>query len=85
MFLFGGIAVFLVTQLHGLGLTVRGKLAIALPLLAIMTAFYATFPETLGGLPRMAMILYTGSFLLAAVVWVLWAVSRPLQRARTPA
>lgn len=76
MFLFGGMSVFLITQLHGLGLSARARWAIALPMVAVMAAFYATFPDTLMGLPRMAMILYTGTFLMAAVVWLLILLSR---------
>lgn len=71
MFLFGGMGVFLITQLHGLGLPTRAKWAIALPIIAVMAVFYATYPETLMGLPRMALILYSGTFLMAAVVWLL--------------
>jgi hypothetical protein len=71
MFLFGGMGVFLVTQLHGLGLSARAKWAIALPLIAVMAVFYVTYPETLMGLPRMALILYSGTFVMAGVVWLL--------------
>jgi hypothetical protein len=71
MFLFGGVAVFLMTQLHGLGLSTRGKLAIAAPLVAVMAVFYVFYPQALPGLPRMAMILYTGTFLMAGLIWAL--------------
>lgn len=71
MFLFGGVAVFLITQLHGLGLGLKGKLAIALPLVAGMGAFYVLFPENLAGLPRIPMIMYIGTFIMAGLVWIL--------------
>jgi hypothetical protein len=71
MFLFGGTAVFLITQLHGIGLSTRGKLAVALPLLAVMGAFYAMYPENLAGVTRMPGVLYTGAFLMAGTVWLL--------------
>jgi len=79
MFLFGGIAVFLITQLHGLGLSRNGKLAIALPLIALMAAFYSFYPEHLIGVTRLPMIMYIGTFLMAIVVWLLIRFGRLLQ------
>ena len=79
MFLFGGVAVFLITQLHGLGLSVRARLAIAAPLIAVMTAFYLTMPEHVMGVTRLPMIMYLGTFLMAGVVWVLMRIA-PLLR-----
>jgi hypothetical protein len=76
MFLFGGIGIFLITHLHGLGLTTRGKWMIAVPLLLTLVAFYAVFPDTLIGVSRMPLILYTGTFIMAALVWVLMLVGR---------
>jgi hypothetical protein len=80
MFLFGGMAVFLITQMHGLGLSTRLKWAIALPLISIMVLFYSQFPQQLIGVTRMPMILYTGTFLMAAIVWVLVIIGRGLRR-----
>jgi len=71
MFLFGGLAVFLITQLHGLGLSTRGKWLLASPVLAAMVAFYALYPETLLGLPRLPAIMYSGTLLMFVVVWLL--------------
>jgi hypothetical protein len=85
MFLFGGVSVFLITQLHGLGLSTRGKWAVALPLLAVMAGFYAIFPETLLGLPRLALIFYTGTFLVAGIVWLLVRVARAAGATGLPA
>ena len=82
MFLFGGVAVFLITQMHGLGLSTRMKWAIALPLIGIMAAFYSQFPEVLMGVTRLPMILYIGAFLMALIVWVLVLVSRLMRSAR---
>ncbi len=81
MFLFGGVAVFLITQLHGLGLGLKGKLAIALPLLAIMVGFYAWFPEHIMGVTRLPMIMYIGTFLMAGIVWLLIRFRRWLEPA----
>jgi hypothetical protein len=71
MFFFGGVTLFLITQMHGLGLSRKGKLLIALPLITIMATFYMIFPEILGGLPRIPMINYIGTFLVMIVVWLL--------------
>jgi hypothetical protein len=80
MFLFGGVAIFLITQLHGLGLGTRGKLAIGLPLLAAMITFYALSPEELMGLPRIPAIMYIGTLFMALLVWGLAALGRWLSR-----
>ena len=71
MFLFGGIAVFLITQLHGLGLSSKGKVAIAAPLIALLIVFYSFYPEHLLGLARVPAIMYIGTFLMAIIVWLL--------------
>ncbi len=81
MFLFGGMALFLLTQLHGLGLSTRGKWLVAAPLLATMVTFFAVFPDNLFGLPRLPFIQYLGTVLMAAVVTGLVGVAR----IRTPA
>lgn len=78
MFLFGGIGIFLITQLHGLGLSTRAKWLVAAPLLALLVAFYVTFPATIIGVTRMPMILYLGTFIMAAIVWLLMLFGRAL-------
>jgi hypothetical protein len=70
-FLFGGMAVFLITQLHGMGLSLRGKLAVATPIVAIMVAFYSYYPEHVGGVTRQPMVLYIGAMLMGGIVFVL--------------
>lgn len=79
MFLFGGVAVFLITQLHGLGLSPKRKLVVALPLVGVLAAFYSIFPEHLLGVTRLPLIMYIGTFLLAGVVWVLMRFGRALR------
>jgi hypothetical protein len=64
MFLFGGMGIFLITQLHGLGLDRRGKLALGVPVVAVIASFYAIYPEYLVGLARIPATMYLGSFLL---------------------
>ena len=75
MFLFGGVCTFLIIQLYGLGLGARGKLAIAIPLLLVMIGFYASSPENIFGAPRLTMVMYAGTFVMAAVVWLLMRAS----------
>lgn len=70
-FLFGGMAVFLITQLHGMGLSVRGKLLVAAPLLALMIAFYSFYPALVGGVIRQPLVLYIGAVVVAIVVFLL--------------
>lgn len=79
MFLFGGMGLFLLTQMHGLGLSRRGKWAVALPLVAILAVFYSLFPETVLGLPRLALIQYAGTFLMAGTVLLLLALARGIR------
>jgi hypothetical protein len=71
MFFFGGICLFLVTQMHGLGLSRRGKLIIAAPLIALIAAFYLSFPDLIGTLPRVPAINYIGTVLVFLVVLLL--------------
>ena len=71
MFLFGGVTLFLITQMHGLGLSRRGKLIIALPLVGILVAFYSLFPDIITMLPRIPAINYIGSLLVLLIVWML--------------
>ena len=80
MFLFGGVAIFLITQLHGLGLSTRAKWAIAAPLLAVMGVFYALFPQTLAGLPRVPIIQYVGVLIMFLIVWGLQRFAHRLTR-----
>jgi hypothetical protein len=75
-FLFGGVCTFLVVQLHGLGLSTRAKLTIGLPPIVVMTVFYAWSPVSFWGAPRLTAIMYIGTFIVAALVWVLMGVAR---------
>ncbi len=71
MFLFGGVAVFLITQLHGLDLSIKGKLLVAAPLVGGMGIFYLAAPEHLLGLGRLPFIMYSGTMVMALLVWLL--------------
>jgi hypothetical protein len=75
-FLFGGVCTFLVIQLHGLGLSTKAKFAVAAPLLAIMAGFYIYSPQFIWGAPRLTMIMYAGTLMVAVVVWILMVAAR---------
>ena len=77
-FLFGGVSSFLIIQMHGLGLSTKAKLAIAAPPLLIMAIYYANAPESIFGAPRLTIIMYGGTLMMAAIVWVLMRVARLL-------
>ena len=70
-FLFGGMAIFLITQMHGLGLGARGKLLVAAPILAVMVGFYALNPGLVANLGGLPLIMYAGSFLVFVTIWLL--------------
>jgi hypothetical protein len=82
MFFFGGITIFLVTQMHGLGLSRKGKLMIAAPLIAIVATFYATFPDLFPTLPRVPAINYIGTVLVLITVWMLMGCASLVQKLR---
>jgi hypothetical protein len=82
-FLFGGMAIFLITQLHGLGLGSRGKLLVAAPVVAVMVGFYAMRPELIGSVGGLPMTIYFGSLLLFVVLWLLGRFGHMLQGLRT--
>jgi hypothetical protein len=63
MFLFGGVATFLITQMHGLGLSMRQKWIVTALLVIPAIVVYMFIPETLIALPRLPAIMYLGSFL----------------------
>ena len=82
MFFFGGVILFLITQMHGLNLSRRRKLIIALPLISIMATFYIIFPEVIGLLPRVPLINYTGTIFVLILMWLLLRCGSILKRLR---
>jgi len=83
-FLFGGMAIFLITQMHGLGLSTRGKLMVAAPLLTIMLVFYVNRPDLLPWLASLPATMYLGSVLLFGILWLLGRVGHLLPRSAVP-
>lgn len=80
MFLFGGMATFLITHLHGMGLSSRAKWMVAVPVLASIGAFYAFYPEHIAGVARMPATMYTGTLILFIILWVLKRAGSPIYR-----
>ena len=78
MFLFGGMGIFMITQMHGLGLSLRGKIMISTPLIASMVAFYSFFPELVMGVTRLPLIMYLGTFIMFVLVWLMIRFARLL-------
>lgn len=76
MFLFGGMAVFLITHLHGLGLSKRGKWLVGSPFLLAIVAFYAVYPQYWEGLARMPATMYVGTLILFLLLLLLFALGR---------
>ena len=81
MFLFGGIIVFLITQLHGLGLSRPRKWVLAAPFEAVLVIFYAVNPEYLVNLARIPAIMYLGTVIMFVLVWVLMQPVKLFRRA----
>ncbi len=83
-FLFGGLAIFLITQMHGLGLSARGKWLVATPIVLVMAVFYGLMPELLPWLGSLPVTMYVGSLLLFLILFVMSFVSRALRSTAVP-
>jgi len=79
-FLFGGFAIFLITQLHGLDLSRRAKLLVASPIVAIMVGFYAYRPDLLPHVATLPLTMYFGTVLLFVILWLVQAVVGVMSR-----
>jgi hypothetical protein len=75
-FLFGGVTTFVVVQMHGLGLSTKAKIAIAAPPLIAMAIFFGNTPEQFLGAPRLTLIMYVGTAMMAVIVAGLMWVAR---------
>jgi hypothetical protein len=77
-FAFGGLSTFLIVQMHGLGLSTKAKWAIAAPILIAMAVFYINAPLEIFGAPRLTLLMYGGTAIVAAMVWVLMLIARSM-------
>jgi len=75
MFLFGGAGTFLITQMHGLGLTTKQKIFVGLVLVGATALFYVSFSGFLELAWKLPIIMYIGTgicFLLLTVLRLFW-------------
>ena len=70
-FLFGGFAIFLITQLYGLSLSRRQILATSAMMLGAMAVYYAFNPDAFWGIPRHIVMRYASTFILAGLLWLM--------------
>jgi hypothetical protein len=61
MFLFGGAGTFLITQMHGLGLSTKQKSLVGLVLVGATALFYVSFPGALELAGTLPIIMYIGT------------------------
>ena len=70
-FLFGGVAVFLITQMHGVRLTRTHKLIITALCLGLMGWYYAENQEKILNMPGLVIFRYTAVFVTALLIWLI--------------
>lgn len=80
-FLFGGLAVFLITQMHGVRFRRWQKVAMAAASLAGAALFYGQNIEQLAELPRVVLGRYVAVFIMAGLIWL---ILRPFIRRGKP-
>ena len=76
-FLFGGLAVFLITQMHGVRLKRWHKLTLTGFCLGMMGWFYAAHQDMLISLTSMVLTRYLAVFILVGLIWL---IMRPFIR-----
>ena len=81
-FLFGGLAVLIVTQMHGVPLKRWHKLAITFTTLFFAVWYYALNPDKLADLPGTFLSRYIAVAILVALIWMamkpfIWAGKMP--------
>jgi hypothetical protein len=70
-FLFGGIAVFLITQMHGVPFRRWHKALITLACLAGAAWYYALHLDMVQNIPRVLLIRYGATFVLVGLIWLI--------------
>ncbi len=81
-FLFGGLAVLIITQMHGVPLKRWHKFAITFTTLFVAVWYYALNPDKLSDLPRTILPRYIAVAVLVALIWMvikpfIWAGKMP--------
>jgi hypothetical protein len=84
MFLFGFLGVFVITQMHGLGLSRTVRWAIGLTYLAAVAWVYTTLrpPSALSEVPRIPVIDYALVFAIGGLILTASHIARRLRRQR---
>jgi hypothetical protein len=70
-FLFGGMAVFLITQMHGVRFKRWHKIAITAFTLAGAVWYYALHVDAINDIPRMVLSRYVAVFILVGLIWLI--------------
>ena len=70
-FFFGFITVFIITQMHGLGLSKTMRWFFAALYLAAIGVYYSSAWSTIAEVPRIAAIEYVGVVVIAIIIWLL--------------
>ena len=70
-FLFGGLMVFLITQMHGVPFKRWHKLAIAAVCVSLAVIFYAQNADMISRLPRIFLTRYGAVFVLVGLIWLI--------------
>ena len=70
-FLFGGLAVFLITQMHGVPFKRWQKIAIGTIIVSGTAWYYGLHMEMINNLPRMIFSRYIAVFVLVGLIWLI--------------
>lgn len=70
-FLFGGLAVLLITQMYGVPLKRWHRIALAVVCIVPAVWYYTQFPEKLGGIQRTVLYRYVAVFILVGLIWMI--------------
>ncbi|NND53873.1 MAG: hypothetical protein HKN56_02755 [Gammaproteobacteria bacterium] len=81
-FLFGGLTVFLITQMHGVPFKRWQKAAIVAAILMGAAFYYTSHIEELARIPRILLVRYGATFILAGLIWL---IIRPFVKRRVSA
>ena len=82
-FFFGFITVFIITQMHGLGLSKTMRWFFAALYLSAIGLYYSSAWSTIAEVPRIAAIEYVGVVVIAIIIWLLMH-HRPHRSGRRP-
>ena len=75
MFLFGFLGIFVITQMHGLGLSRRARWVIGIASLSAALAWYSgAWSEMLQVIFRIPVIEYLIAIILAGFIWIVQRV-----------